>query len=64
VEREQGEAIEHDRSVCSTTSELTLPRELSLSPQRQTTTTVPLTKGLLTHEDSTGLSLQSTLQLC
>jgi len=37
---------------------------LSLSPQWQTTTTVPLTKGLLTHEDSTGPWVQSTLQLC
>jgi len=49
VEREQGEAIEQDSSVCSTT-ELTLPRELSLSPLQQTTTTAQVLSQLLFAE--------------
>jgi hypothetical protein len=50
VEREQGEAIEQDRSVCSSTSELTLPRELSLSPLQPTTTTAQVLSQLLFAE--------------
>jgi hypothetical protein len=50
VEREQGKAIEQDRSVCSSTSELTLPRELSLSPLQQKTTTAQVLFQLLSTE--------------